>query len=621
MTFLYPLGLLGLIGIPILIIIYIIKNKYTEQTVSSTYLWILSERFLKRKNPLSRLSGLVSLILQILMITFISLAIAHPVITVPGAANEYCFILDGSGSMQIRQGDHTRFDAAKQKVAELIDDSVDGSRFSLIYAGDSTTVVYEKLGDKELALEMLNDIGPSYSEGKMTEAIGKAQAYFSESPSILTYLVTDTEHLVNENIRLINVAGEEKNLGVGNIAYNIADGKINVVGDLTAFSNATDGEAVAVRLYVDGAETPAAETQAVVFQGEPARFQLTCDGEYFESLRVVAQTEDDLTIDDETVIYNVQADDSYTVLLVSNWPLFLKSALRAVGHNNITAVTPSEYNELYANSGGFGLYIFESYTPDVMPKDGAVWVINPKKSSNDAGFSVQDIVDIDGPGKLDITTSSTSLAKQFTDRLERDDVYLSSFVKCGLYRNFTTIYSYNGIPVVFAGTNAHGNREVVFAFDLHNSTLPMMYDFVVMISNCLKYSFPAVVEDVNLYVGDTARINVLANCESIRVDSPLKNVTYLALENATSDLLLKEAGVYTITATVAGQERVFRLHAALPEAERQVVASSQEISLQGEAQNGGFDGEYNPLPILFIILALIFVADWGVYCYEKYQLR
>ena len=49
MTFLYPLGLLGLLGIPVLIVIYIIKSKYTEQTVSSTYLWKLSERFLKKR--------------------------------------------------------------------------------------------------------------------------------------------------------------------------------------------------------------------------------------------------------------------------------------------------------------------------------------------------------------------------------------------------------------------------------------------------------------------------------------------------------------------------------------------------------------------------------------------
>ena len=66
MTFLYPIGLLGLIGVPILIIVYLIKNRYTEQTIASTFLWRLSERFLKRRNPLSRLTGIISLILQLL---------------------------------------------------------------------------------------------------------------------------------------------------------------------------------------------------------------------------------------------------------------------------------------------------------------------------------------------------------------------------------------------------------------------------------------------------------------------------------------------------------------------------------------------------------------------------
>ena len=53
MRFLFPLGLLGLIGIPVIIIIYILQSKFTEQTVNSNYIWHLSDRFLKRKNPLS----------------------------------------------------------------------------------------------------------------------------------------------------------------------------------------------------------------------------------------------------------------------------------------------------------------------------------------------------------------------------------------------------------------------------------------------------------------------------------------------------------------------------------------------------------------------------------------
>ena len=159
MTFLYPLGLLGLIGIPILIIIYIIKSKYTEQLVASTYLWTLSEKFLKRKNPISRMTGLISLILQLLAVLFISLAIAHPIITIPDAANEYCFVLDGTGSMNmVSEEGKTRFETGKEKISELVGDAVDGSRFSLVYYGDGTRVVFEDETDKEKVLVLLDEI-------------------------------------------------------------------------------------------------------------------------------------------------------------------------------------------------------------------------------------------------------------------------------------------------------------------------------------------------------------------------------------------------------------------------------------------------------------------------------
>ena len=43
--------------------------------------------------------------------------------------------------------------------------------------------------------------------------------------------------------------------------------------------------------------------------------------------------------------------------------------------------------------------------------------------------------------------------------------------------------------------------------------------------------------------------------------------------------------------------------------------------LSGERVDIGTDGEFDPLMLLFACLALLFIADWGVYCYEKYQLR
>lgn len=121
MSFYYPLGLLGLIGVPVLIIIYIIKSKYTEQTIASTYLWDLSERFLKKRKHISRLTGIITLILQILAVIAASLLIAHPVFTIPASANDYYFILDGSASMNMSQGGSTRFEKAKSEINKIID--------------------------------------------------------------------------------------------------------------------------------------------------------------------------------------------------------------------------------------------------------------------------------------------------------------------------------------------------------------------------------------------------------------------------------------------------------------------------------------------------------------------
>ena len=117
MSFLYPLGLLGLIGVPILIIIYIIKNKYTESVIASTYIWTLSEKFLKRRLPINKFVGIISLILQILAVIFISVAVAHPVLTLPNSANDYLFVLDGSGSMNITRDDKIRlFSRVKRRT-------------------------------------------------------------------------------------------------------------------------------------------------------------------------------------------------------------------------------------------------------------------------------------------------------------------------------------------------------------------------------------------------------------------------------------------------------------------------------------------------------------------------
>ena len=273
MSFLYPLGLLGLIGIPILILVYIIKSKYTEQTVASTYLWTLSEKFLKRKRRPSPLAGIISLILQILAVTLISMAVAHPIVTVPNSAKEYCFILDGSGSMRMEAGvsaetdetvSVTRFDAAKAAIRRRVADTMDGSIFTLVYAGDTTGVICERTDDKEQLLLLLDELTPAYNTLNLTNAIGISQGYFNENSGLKTVLFTDSDFEASENIEVVNVADSVDNYGLSNVTYTHLGNTLTVSGNVTSFESDRD---LTLHLYLDGNESPAVASTLSVKAG------------------------------------------------------------------------------------------------------------------------------------------------------------------------------------------------------------------------------------------------------------------------------------------------------------------------------------------------------------------
>lgn len=614
MRFLYPLGLLGLLGIPILILVYIIKSKYTEQTVSSTYLWTLSEKFIKRRNPFSRLTGILSLLLQILTIALISISLAHPVIILDNAAYHYCFVLDGSGSMYMNDGDSTRFDKGKDEIISVIDESVDGSTYSLICVCDTTKVVYEKLSGKEQAKSLTEQLSPVHTEVGFTDAIGIAQSYFKEDPSTRTYLVTDKSYARHDNIELINVSGSEENYALSEVSYTHAGGVLTVSG--SAVSYAGDAE-LQIELYIDWEETPASTVELSVPKGTEAPFVIEVETEYFYSYRVAIANKDALAEDNSVTVFDVDSANSYEVLLVSERPFFIEQALSSAGTARVDVISP----DLYGEQSGYGLYIFDTYSPTELPKDGSVWFINPQESVSGSGFSVQSLVQPDEAVTLSLSDSSSSLVQKLINNMSGEEIVASRYVRCGLYSNFHTLLEYKGNPIVFTGTNEYGNREVVFALDIHDSNLPLLLDYIVLTGNLLDFSFPTVIERTDYECGETVQINVVANCDSLIATSPLGQTLYLDTANAVSDLRLTEAGTYTVTVTLGGAPKEFYVFSSFPEAERAPEASADEIRLQGSASDEGFDGVYDDLTLFLVCLAVLFAADWVVYCYEKYQLR
>ena len=627
MTFLYPIGLLGLVGIPIFIIMYLIKNRYTEQTVASTYIWTLSERFFKRRNPLSRITGIISLILQLLLVSVLSLAVAHPIVTLPGAADEYCFVLDASGSMNMEKDGVTRFDRAKTEIREIIDGAKEGSVFSLVLVGDTTEVLFEQSDDRERIFDRLDLLECSDVSVEFVDAIGVAQAYFDENPSVVTYLVTDTDFLEHENVELVNVANGENNISLEDVSYNTQDSTVYVTGSVISYGA---DRAVDVEVYDDSTGALMSSTRLHCVADSATGFTLSFNLDSFYSLTVKIPTPDSLALDNVTTVYNIDSENSYRALIVSDTPFFLETAISSVAGNAVLEVMSAEKYTREAERlakqdkkiSGYDLYVFDAFNPGSMPEDGSVWLIGLTSNLDDSGFSVQrEIVIEEGSDVLELTSSTASVARKLTAGMVGDDVSIAKYIKCGLYNDFTTIYSYMGNPVVFTGLNTYGNREVVFAFNLHDSDFVLSLDYLILTRNLLNFSFPSVIDKTEYYCGDVAEINVVAGCKSIRVDSPSGQVVYTDVTGAVSEFALTEVGEYKVTVDVSGVERELYLYSSVPKEERRPETEAASLSLQGEASDVGRDGIYDPMTALFIAAALLFTAEWMVYCYDKYQLR
>ena len=122
MQLLNPGMLLTLGLIPVLILIHTLKPKPKQVEVANLFLWqeILKER--SSHLTFERLKKNLPLLIQILIVIVTSLALAKPTwISTRSKTGNMVLVIDTSASMKARLGSGTRFDVARTKVFELIE--------------------------------------------------------------------------------------------------------------------------------------------------------------------------------------------------------------------------------------------------------------------------------------------------------------------------------------------------------------------------------------------------------------------------------------------------------------------------------------------------------------------
>ena len=601
MNFLNPTGLWLLLGVPVLILIYLIRSQHEDHPVSSTFIWKLSSRFMRKRLPLQRIKKLLAFVLQLLIIVGIAMLAAQPAI-VSGSRCDYIAIVDASASMQTRdENGVSRFDDAITQVEAMTEKIEKGHTLSIIVAGDKATWLIQESTSVNEVMLALESVKCTNGSCNVPEALELAQALCHRSANAQVYFFTDTESSEDTNLQVVNLHRGEWNVEVTGLTAKTEGKDTLFTGTLVSYNKAAQ---VTVGLRVDELIIDARQVDCPQDTPVTVEFQ-AYELSSFDAAEVFIETQDGLALDNCYALCR-KSTRTYKVLLASAHPLYLESALKALGNCEVTRTAAPKELE------GYDLYVFDGVYPESYPEDGSVLIFGTGKLPD--GISA-------GATVTEGTALTMDPKKQspLYEGLTLLDTAVTNFNPLQVNLAWESLYFCGDHTVVATRDLGSGRQVTVAGFDLHDSNLPMQIEYLVWLQNLVEYSVPGFLKDTDHDAGTTVTLTVMPNAQEIYVELPDDEVRVLSTNAATAAVAVDQVGVYTAVMTTAeGGEYVdFFVH--IPTGENAcypVSGLTLEMPLVEQLQQEDALSE-----IWFwvsLALLLIVLGEWGWYYHEQY---
>ena len=632
MSFVYPAGLLSLLGVGVLVFVVLLRRKHEETTLSSTYLWRLALQVQKQNQTVQRLKKALVFVLELLCIILAALLIAQPVITLPGADTGYVAILDGSGSMRLTGADgKTRFARAQEAILSDVEALPWGSRVSVIFAGDGAQVLLQgaAAGDVRAALE---NAQCGYGAGDISGAATLCQQLFDAGEGTQACLYTDKEYPHASHIDVIAVGGEgEWNVSVSSLE---SEGSIYGTEFIAGVTSGGRDASVAFEVYLDGEKLDAEKLEFAVAGQKQEGGAVYCPADEmievrvlarqaysYSDVRIVALAQDGMEADNEYRLY-AKPEKTTRVLLTGENTYFLEKALSVLAQADLTtAKQPGREVD-----SGYDIYIYDGCMPDALPQDGVIWLIDPPRSLWNMGLIFGE--ELMGAEISPVYEWEGEDLSALTRDLAMHDAAVVRFKEVTQTAGFDPVLLCGKMPVLLSGRAESGYRMLVMPFDLHDSNLPLTADYIVLLRNMLEFSAPPMLPAQDFACGETVWPRTLERCEKLFLQTPDMTVRTLDEEALAQGVRLAAPGGYTLLQELSGgDERMLSFFAHMPQEETETGAAQpaqEAISLrlpQGEAQvalSAREDQRVNSLRLLAAALLLFACVEWVVYHREKY---
>jgi hypothetical protein len=486
MSILAPLGLLGLISLPIIVAFYMLRLRREERTVSSTFLWQGIVRDVEANAPWQRLRRSLLLLLQLLLALLLVAAVVRPVAERPaGLAKDLVVVVDASASMGATDVFPDRLTAAKRAAIDALAGLPSDGKVSVIAAAESARVVVNEARDKERAARAIESIELSTAASDLTDSLRLADALAARATGAEVLVVTDD---AGNPTPLVRLDAPVRVISVGERGDNQAIAALAVRADPSGLqrqlfvSVANLSNAVATRrlqILADGvpvtardlALEPRVRTQVVIDELPPGIRTVEARLTQPEDLAAAAGAPDLLPIDDAA--WAVVPDDRLRrVLLVGPGNVYLQNALTLLPNIELYGATPDEWATL-TGKDRFDLMVFDGYLPAELPDVPILAIAPPRTSELGAVGGSVARPPVGEPPADEPLLRDVDLTRLHIARAQR--LQTPSWARTVLPSDAET-------PLIYSGLRS-GLPTTVIAFDLRQSDLPLQVAFPLLLSN------------------------------------------------------------------------------------------------------------------------------------------
>lgn len=599
----WPLALLVLV--PIIIILYILKQEAKPLEFSSTMLWREAFRNIEAKKPWEKLRKNILLILQILTVLLFVLALMGPWLKAGKAHKQVVIVIDSSASMEALYTDKdTRLEAAKSAACDYVESLPVNTSINVISGNKQAVLILSNSTDRMEIKNRINGIEQSNYPGDLSVTLGLVQSCISQAEDCDVVFYTDSQFDIGDlNASVASFYSDYDNYSLSMLSYAQDGDDFTVLASVTNYSSKAGKREVNLYGKNKDGKTEMIDIQSVELEAQEVAgvyFNMSSkDAKEYVAFKAEINEEDGLASDNSRWCSHEDIKEN-KVLLLSKSNVFIEKAL-----GNLPGIELERSDDLgvLKNSPDYDLYIFDGIIPDEFPKTGSCLLINTE---------------------MDSVVESSASEKGCILEIEESDV--TSFIEDGkIGVNKTKIFDVptwgdsflkgNKGSAGFCG-NYEGRKIAAIGFDLHQSDFCLQVEFPILMSNLSDYLLGGGIVDSDYFtVGDSIMLHGNSKGEDINIITPSgKTKGIEAINGVGSYFEVDEMGIYSVSQKNNDQLVEQNFASVFPCETESWVEPADNMFANGSVSE--VDVRTGMLEIrnyILIVLLLLLMAEWVVY--------